>query len=196
MKESIGSYDDSITSPFILAIYNWNMMFNPDPSIKGDYTVRAQGVSSLMAKEWLGQQLMQLSALTANPLLAETLNIPVIMRGIATAMDLPKELIKSDEEIDAARQAQQQLIQQQQEISKQQAQLNQQHQRIQMAVTQAESERTAADTARAHAQTAKTLMEAAHVGSPQGQIQQNADGYQAVQANQYGASPDGVAPGV
>jgi len=36
IKDQVKNFDDGITSPFITAMYYWNMEFNEDPSIKGD----------------------------------------------------------------------------------------------------------------------------------------------------------------
>lgn len=48
---------DVFTEEVIGSLYDWNMQFNPDPDIKGDYVVMARGSSSLIAKEVRGQAL-------------------------------------------------------------------------------------------------------------------------------------------
>lgn len=49
------------------AFYDWNMMYHPDPNIKGDFTVSAGGLYSMMQKEILNEQLFRLFTLVANP---------------------------------------------------------------------------------------------------------------------------------
>lgn len=76
MKDTVRNYDTGITIPAINAVYHWNMQFNPDDSIKGDYNVEARGTSSLVAKEIRAQQLENMAAGTANQL-----DAPYVKRG-------------------------------------------------------------------------------------------------------------------
>ncbi|WOB06475.1 hypothetical protein [Piscinibacter gummiphilus] len=66
IKDLIGSWDDGVTSSFIRGMYFWNMQFNPDDSIKGDFDVKAKGTASLVAKEVRTRQLNEFAQLTAN----------------------------------------------------------------------------------------------------------------------------------
>jgi len=66
LKDQVGGWDEGITKPFITGMYTWNMQFNPDTSIHGDFDVEALGSSSLVAKEVRSQQLSQY-ATTAAP---------------------------------------------------------------------------------------------------------------------------------
>lgn len=43
--------DTKFIEPFIEGLYNWEMAFNPDASIKGDFRIVARGVSGAMARE-------------------------------------------------------------------------------------------------------------------------------------------------
>lgn len=45
IKDQVKNFDDGITKPFISAMYHWNMKFNSDSDIKGDYAVQARGTS-------------------------------------------------------------------------------------------------------------------------------------------------------
>lgn len=163
MKSLIGQFDEEITGPFIRALYHWNMMFNPDNDIKGDFEINAQGASSLMAKEWRGQQLMQFLTIATNPVITPLVSMPTIVRGIVSALDLPKDVIKSDEDIQAQEEAQRQMMAKQQAMAELQL-AGQQRQVL------AEQQRTVAETTAAHAQTAKTIMEAANAGQPPQQV--------------------------
>lgn len=57
-KDIIRSFDKWIES-VIGSLYNWNMEFNTDEDIKGDFQVLARGTSSLVAKELRGLALDQ-----------------------------------------------------------------------------------------------------------------------------------------
>lgn len=53
----IGNMDLYGFDPIISAIYDWNMQFNPDESIKGDFNVVVRGVQGAMSREVLGQRI-------------------------------------------------------------------------------------------------------------------------------------------
>lgn len=67
IKDQVKNFDDGITKPFIKALYYWNMNFNPKPDIKGDFEVRAEGSTTLIAKEVLMEKMNMWLAITNNP---------------------------------------------------------------------------------------------------------------------------------
>lgn len=67
LSDLVKMFDDGITKPFISGMYNWNMEFNEDQSIKGDMKVVARGSSALMAKEIRAQQIQTFLQMTLNP---------------------------------------------------------------------------------------------------------------------------------
>jgi hypothetical protein len=90
------------------------MQFSDDESIKGDYSVKATGVSSLIAKEVLANSLMQFANMTNNPSDISITKRAKIIREIANSLDLSeKELVLTDKEIQVNNQ--QQLRQQTEE---------------------------------------------------------------------------------
>lgn len=58
IRDTVRNFDRFTTS-FIGSLYYWNMQFNDNESIKGDFTVIARGSTSLIAKEVRSQQLDQ-----------------------------------------------------------------------------------------------------------------------------------------
>lgn len=50
IKDVVKNFD-AFTEKIIRDLYSWNMEFNPRPDIKGDYNIKARGVSSLVMKE-------------------------------------------------------------------------------------------------------------------------------------------------
>ena len=114
IKDQVKNFDDGITKPFITAMYHWNMQFGDDENVKGDYSIQANGSSSLIAKEVYANSLMQFANLTANPGFAPMVKQDNLLRSIVDVLDLnDKGLIKTDQEIMAE---QQQAAQQQQEF--------------------------------------------------------------------------------
>lgn len=112
IKDQVKNFDDGITKPFITAMYYWNMQFNGDEDIKGDYAVVARGSSSLIAKEVKSQMLIQFAQMTQNEMDAGTVKRPALIRAIAESLDLSDDnLVYTDKEIQAQQQAQQQAAQ-------------------------------------------------------------------------------------
>lgn len=117
IKDQVKNFDDGITTPFIQAMYHWNMQFNEDNDIKGDYGVVARGSASLIAKEMYTQYLIQFLNITNNPMDTSIIKRPNIIRSIADAFDLKSDqFILDDTEIAAQKQQQQAEQQQQQEF--------------------------------------------------------------------------------
>lgn len=92
MKRAVRLYDDQITDTLIPRFVDWNMEYNPDPRIKGDWNVIARGTAGLLAAEGQVQKLMQLMKLSAEA------GIPVRkvimqLREIASGMRLDPDLV-------------------------------------------------------------------------------------------------------
>lgn len=121
MKDLITGYDEGITDPFINGLYRWNMQFNKDAKVKGDFDIKARGAASMVAKEIRSQQLDAFAAQTANPMDAPFIKREKLLRQRAEAHDLV-DVVKTEEEVtaeqsnDMAKQ-QQALVQQQQELA-------------------------------------------------------------------------------
>lgn len=98
IKDLITAWDEGITRPFLEALYRWNMQFNRDPSIKGDFDVKARGTASLVAKEVRAQQLDMFSQATANPLDAPFIKRDKMLRERALAHEL-SDIVKTEEEV-------------------------------------------------------------------------------------------------
>lgn len=118
IKDQVKNFDDGITTPFIRAMYHWNMQFNMDENVKGDYNVVAKGSASLIAKEMYAQYLIQFLNITSNPQDAQIVKRPDVIRAVADTFDLNSSLfVLSDKEIAAKEQMMQQQQQEQQEFA-------------------------------------------------------------------------------
>lgn len=98
IKDLITAWDEGITRPFLEALYRWNMQFNRDPSIKGDFDVKARGTASLVAKEVRAQQLDMFSQATSNPMDAPFIKRDKMLRERALAHEL-SDIVKTEEEV-------------------------------------------------------------------------------------------------
>ena len=66
IKTSIASLD-VVVSAMVDRLYVHNMMYDPDPAIKGDFKVIARGAMGMVLKEQLQQRRMEFLQTTANP---------------------------------------------------------------------------------------------------------------------------------
>jgi len=165
MKDLLTSYD-AVTESFIGALYKWNMQFNPDDSIKGDYDIKARGTASLMAKEIRAQQLDQFAA-TIGPDDAPYIKREALLRQRAQAHDLTS-IIKTEDEVKADQNS---------EAAKQQAELAQKLQQLQLQQAEAnvakvmgEVQRLAAEIVRIHAAATKTNVDSAYAAMQAGAV--------------------------
>lgn len=107
IKDQVKRFDSGIIKPFIEAMYHWNMQFNTDNSIKGDYCVVAKGTSTLIAKEVQANSLMQFLNITSNPNDAMVVKRSNIIRELAETLDLDNSnLLNSPEEVASMQQQQ------------------------------------------------------------------------------------------
>jgi len=111
IKDQIKNFDDGITKPFIKSMYFWNMDFNPKIDIKGDFSIKAEGTSSLVAKEVLTEQLMNWLNITNNPVDIQFTNRDVALREAAKSMDLGVyNLVKGGDQIKFEQERQTQAV--------------------------------------------------------------------------------------
>ena len=119
VKDQIANFDLGITRPVIKGFYHWNMQFNDDQMIKGDYEVQAKGSSSLVAKELRATQLDQLLPLLANPQYGRYIDSRKLMEEIFKVRDLlDTEILLSPQEYDEREAMRSQIEQQQQQLQK------------------------------------------------------------------------------
>lgn len=104
-KNAIKNMDDYLLAPLGRALYFFNMQFDYDKELVGDYEVKARGTESLLANEVRSQRLLQFLGVVQNPMLAPFAKMDYIIREIAKSLDLdPEKVVNSMS--DAAIQAQ------------------------------------------------------------------------------------------
>jgi len=100
LKRAVRYYDDNITITMLKRMYDWNMQFNPDNSIKGDYEVQAKGSSELMVKELQSQGLMMMLQFASNPIFGRRINVNEALREIAKSLHLnSRKIIRDEQEV-------------------------------------------------------------------------------------------------
>lgn len=117
IKQVIKNLDDDILSPLIEYMYQYNMLYNDDDSIKGDLKIRARGALALIVKEQAENARQDfLTLATNNPTIANIVGeegIAEVLRSTMTAMDLnSNKIVPSRDEL-KRKMEQQQMMQQQ-----------------------------------------------------------------------------------
>ena len=74
IKGVVFNIDTHVTKPLIRRMYDWNMQFSTDESIKGDYRVDAGGVQSLITQESKMSSLGELAQMMQDPAYAPYIN--------------------------------------------------------------------------------------------------------------------------
>lgn len=110
IKDLITNWDEGITTPFVTGLYRWNMQFNSDDDIKGDFDVKARGTASLIAKEVRARQLNEFAAMTANPMDAPFIKRHRLNLLRAEANEL-SDIVKTEDEVAAEQNSSQMQMQ-------------------------------------------------------------------------------------
>jgi hypothetical protein len=110
LKLSLANMDRDVIQPLIEVLFTYNMLYNPDPDIKGDVEVVARGAISLAQKDVLQQRRNEFLQATANPVDLQIVGIEgraALLRETAKGLDMPiDQLIPNPQQL-AIRQAQQ-----------------------------------------------------------------------------------------
>jgi hypothetical protein len=130
MKQVVNHVDNYILVPLLKRLYNYNMRYGEDESIKGDAKVVARGVNALLVKESAQVRRNEFLAATMNPVDMQIIGIEgraALLRESAKGLDMnPDKVVPRPEELErralmAAMQAQQEAqMQAQQGVEKEQ----------------------------------------------------------------------------
>jgi hypothetical protein len=110
IKDVVKNFD-TFTEGILRGLYAWNMEFNPRKDIKGDFKVKARGVSSLVMKEIRMQALTQLTS-TMTPGEWDYVPEGELVKQKFSAHDLDIKL-RTDEQVAKLRQEREQSVQNQ-----------------------------------------------------------------------------------
>lgn len=115
LHEKAQQWDDNVTSRVIEWMYDWNMQYNEDETIKGSYEVDVRTTTSFLRQHMEVINLEKLIAQSSqNPELQKVVKLDEAAKALITNMQLPSnKLVRNAEEV-------QQWVQQQQEQAKNQ----------------------------------------------------------------------------
>lgn len=103
---------DQFTSSFIGSLYQWNLAFNEDSEIRGDFDVKAKGSTSLIAKEVRAQAIDQFHATMSEDEKVYISPKKMLLERMKTR-DIPMDILEEDDVV------QQRLVQQAQQAQEQ-----------------------------------------------------------------------------
>ena len=109
LRRLVKQFDDMITKPHIRRYYDYNMMYNEDEEIKGDFTIDARGSSALVVRDIQNQSFLNLLAAGANPVYGMYLDTQKLFEKALQAQHIdPAEVFKPEEEIEQIKEMQKQ----------------------------------------------------------------------------------------
>ena len=98
-------FDHQVTKPHISRYYDWNMAYNEEDSLKGDFNVKAKGATLAVTKFLQQQEIASALQLLANPATAKFVNNERLTKAALGIMTLPG-VMNTPEEIKQFEQAQ------------------------------------------------------------------------------------------
>ena len=105
VRAIIATIDARILRPLVSRLYSFNMIYDEDPTIKGDLRVLARGALALIVKEQQQLRRAEFLANTLNPVDMQIIGIKGrarLLRAQAAALDLPVDKsVPTDAEIEA-----------------------------------------------------------------------------------------------
>ena len=103
IRNRIKRYDDQVTRRHLRRYYDWNMQYNENSEIKGDFDVDPRGVSVLYEKDQQAQLLLQVFALKADPDIARKTDWDKAIEQFYASRRL--NILKDDTQMQAAEEA-------------------------------------------------------------------------------------------
>lgn len=107
IRRAIANIDAYVIRPTVYQTFVHIMLHDEDDSIKGDCKIVPRGAAALLIKEQNLTRLQTFLAQTANPLDTQIINMKrraKILREVARIMDLPTDVVPTDEELERAEQ--------------------------------------------------------------------------------------------
>ena len=101
LRRLVKQFDDMITRPHIRRYYDYNMMYNEDEEVKGDFNIDARGSSALLVRDIQNQAFLNLLAAGANPVYGAYIDTQKLFEKALQAQHIdPTEVLKSEDELE------------------------------------------------------------------------------------------------
>ena len=107
LRRLVKQFDDMITRPHIRRYYDYNMMYNENEEVKGDFNIDARGSSSLLVRDIQNQAFLNLLAAGANPVYGAYIDTQKLFEKALQAQHIdPTEVLKSEDELEKIKEQQ------------------------------------------------------------------------------------------
>lgn len=107
LRRLVKQFDDMVTRPHIRRYYDFNMMYNEDEEVKGDFNIDARGSSALLVRDIQNQAFLNLLAAGANPVYGMYLDTQKLFEKALQAQHIdPAEVFKSEDELEKIKEQQ------------------------------------------------------------------------------------------
>lgn len=107
IKQTIGNISNYFWIPALSKMYDWEMLYNPDMNIKGDFQVVVRGPKGAIRREMVKTRLQEISQLMNNPSLGRRVDGAALTQGLLDHLDLGIENVFLTEEQALQREQQQ-----------------------------------------------------------------------------------------
>lgn len=100
IKRVVGSVDVDVIEDMLSRQYTYNMLYDPDPAIKGDLRMRARGVQALIEREQVRVRRQEFLMGTNNPVDLRIIGLDgraAVLRESAMGIDIPLEDLNLDD---------------------------------------------------------------------------------------------------
>ena len=107
LRRLVKQFDDMVTRPHIRRYYDYNMMYNEDEEVKGDFNIDARGSSALLVRDIQNQAFLNLLAAGANPVYGAYIDTQKLFEKALQAQHIdPTEVLKSEDELEKIKEQQ------------------------------------------------------------------------------------------
>jgi hypothetical protein len=107
LRRLVKQFDDMVTKPHIRRYYDYNMMYNENEELKGDFSIDARGSSALMVRDIQNQAFMNLLAAGTNPVYGAYIDTQKLFEKALQAQHIdPAEVLKPEAEIEKMKEQQ------------------------------------------------------------------------------------------
>jgi hypothetical protein len=107
LRRLVKQFDDMVTRPHIRRYYDFNMMYNENEEVKGDFSIDARGSSALLVRDVQNQAFLNLLAAATNPVFGMYLDAQKLFEKALQAQHIdPAEVFKSEDELEKIKEMQ------------------------------------------------------------------------------------------
>ena len=107
LRRLVKQFDDMVTRPHIRRYYDFNMMYNENEEVKGDFSIDARGSSALLVRDVQNQAFLNLLAAATNPVFGMYIDAQKLFEKALQAQHIdPAEVFKSEDELEKLKEMQ------------------------------------------------------------------------------------------